>query len=427
MKTVLLLFLVVFSVYTINTPFDYIKNKQDKMYRNLLPSDDVIPNTVLPFLLLKYGTLNYEVIKDSGLIQCRTNCRYFFLQTPEGIYSVYPILTGLMALPFYLLPMVLNLIPEITSHGNILRILLLGRTTAGIYATFSVVLFYLMLQKVSTNKLRIMIFTLFYAFGTCTWSISSRGLWQHTTSQFLNSIALYLLFLSVEKPKLIPWVAFTLGWAVAARPTNLIFAIIATIYVFFNYRKYFITFILATLPAIIFLCAINIILFGSPFTEGYSARGYNAFDLTHWSTPFTESLPVFFLSPARSYLVLSPPLLFSFLTCFKVFFTRKYPTQFSKLLKYLIPIYLVNTLVILKWVGWDGSNAFGYRMFVDILPITALLAFDFLKDISKREFALLCVLIITSILFQINAVTLRKSRCLSSYNWGFYCLLPLKR
>ena len=408
------------GVYLSNIYTDFKNNMGDKMFRHLMVSADIVPNTFLPYLIVKEKTIAFDSIyKLTKRFDSTVEKPYFLIQTASGYKSVYPILTGIMALPFYFVPLVLNKIPTFIYHENILKVFILGRITATIYTAASVFLFYLVIDRFSSDTKLKIFFTLFYAFGTSSWSIASRGLWQHTTSQFFISIFLLLALASLKSPKFLSYTGLVLGLAVLVRPTNIILALTYSIYIFTRQRQLFVKFIAFALPAAVFLFAYNYIVFGSFFTEGYGARNdYN------WSTPLSESLPGFLVSPARSFLFISPPLLLAFYSMYKLVKTKEFAGAANVLLKHLSCAFVFTLFLYAKWYTWDGANAFGYRMLSDYVPIIGLLSFLTVANFKKLGKIVLFVLILYSFYVHANAVFYKKSRCSKENNWNFVCLSP---
>lgn len=425
--TAIAIFALTFVVYISTTYRDYDIDLNKGTYRRLMPAADVIPNTFLPYSIIENRTLNFdEMVNTLKLFDGNKKRPYFLINTQEHYYSVYPIITGLMAVPFYLVPLLLNKIPELTYHENILKVLVLGRVTASFYAAASVSLMYLILRQTSNRKYLIFLFVAFYAYGTNTYSTSSRGLWLHTSSQFFISIALLLTLISskegaVKSTNLIPYLGFFLGIATITRPTNLILALILTVFVFRNHKQYFKKFIIAAVPSVIFLLLYNYYIFGSPFIEGYGAR--NDFN---WTTPLTESIPAYIFSPARSYLFISTPLVFGFYTIVKVFFSKDYGGKNNNVYKYLSVSFILFFITYAKWYTWHGAPGFGNRMFSDFLPIIGLLSFETIKKFSKTGVIILTLMVVYSVYVHFNAVYFRKSRCSLDHNWSLYCLMPPK-
>jgi hypothetical protein len=421
----LIIFAVTFGVYLANMPSDYQKDLRTRGFRNLMPAADTIPNTFLPFTILEYGEIHFNNMLSTIRTFDGNKKPYYLIIIDETYYSVYPILTGLMAVPFYVVPVMLNKIPTFVFYENVLKVLMLGRIAASFYAAGSVVILYLMLRRlVDVSKNRFMhwlmiIFTAFYAFGTNTYSVSSRGLWQHTTSQFIISLALLFLILAVKNKKYIWLVGLFLGLAVLTRPTNIILAVVFALYVFIYHRDQFVKFTLATLPSIVFMLLYNHFIFGSAFTEGYGAR--NDFD---WSTPLSLSLSAYAISPARSFLFISPPLVFGFYAMYKVFLNKKFEPTNNTLFRFIAIAFIGSMLLLAKWYTWHGSPAFGNRMMVDFIPLLAILAFVVIKDFKRCGLIFVGVLMIYSVFIHTDAVLNKKSRCQQQHLWNSECIKP---
>jgi hypothetical protein len=180
-----------------------------------------------------------------------------------GLVSLYPIVTPILATPLYF-PTVLwsRFRPDDSYYGAAVRIWM--EKFAGSFLTaLSVVFVYLTLRRTvaswprdgvssppaedaqsrrsggarstggaSTSRLRRggrnaipLLLALIYAFGTSAWAISSQGLWQHGTAQFLFAVALYLL---ARFPRPVGGGALLLGLAAglltANRPHDVFFS-----------------------------------------------------------------------------------------------------------------------------------------------------------------------------------------------------------
>lgn len=413
MRIGLILFGIILLVYLVNLPADFKKDLENNDHRNLMTSADVIPNTFLPYLLIKEQTFTFDSISfflrrfDGGQRE-----QYFLLEHNDHKYSVYPPLAGIAALPVYLIPVLLNKIPHFQYPENLLKILALGRITASFYTAIASVFMYFVFRHFSKDKFTPILFTIFFALGTTNWSVSSRGLWQHTLTVLLLSLTLLLIL----KSKQFFLVGILLGLLVLTRPTNAIISVFILIYLSLH-EKAFKSLIIGIIPSVIFYFCYNFLVFGSPFSEGYGARN----DL-NWSTSLLTSIPGFLWSPARSFLFISPPLILSFIGIYLVFKSKSFFPEHKSLFKYLALIFLLSMLVFAKWWAWDGATAFGYRMLTDYLPITTLLAL-LVFQILRPKFKLIIILLICySILVQANAVFYKKSRCASQDDWNFNCL-----
>jgi hypothetical protein len=246
-------------------------------------------------------------------------------------------------------------------------------------------------------------------------------MWQHTSSLLILSAIILIALYSFEKPKLIILTGFLAGLAVLARPTNIVFALLLAVYVFFQYRKQFPQFVLAALPTVLFMLLYNYFVFGSAFIGEYQAR-----DDTSFSTPLLEGLTGYLVSPSRSFLFVTPPLILSYYGMYKTF-RKKNKGDLDKFLVFL-GIYLIGTLLLLsKWWCWYGADRFGYGFLTEHIPAFAIFAFLVTQKFKKVGRIIILILFVYSFYTQFNAVVFRKSRCNNDHIWSFYCLQPPNR
>jgi hypothetical protein len=413
----LIVFLVAFIIYLSNSYIDYKRDVKSEGIRNLATSYDIIPNTFLPIEILKYGSIKLnDVYKNLIFIGGKTP--YFIIDVNGNKYSSYPVLTGLMATPFYVLPTLLNEFSDLTRTIDIIKVLLVGRVAASFFAALSVAVVYACLKKISKGERYIYLLTAFYALGTTTWSISSRSLWQHGPSQLFLALSLFFLLKEQEKLTRSPFlVGLFLAMSVLVRPTNIIFAALISLYIFIYSKKDLIKFSIPMVISAILLVSYNKLIFGSFLTEGYGARSN-----FNWSTSLLESIPGFLYSPARSFLFISPPLVLSLFAFYKSLKTKIFGNKNNVLYKFITVGCLGTILLFSKWYTWDGANGFGYRMLTDIVPFLIIFVYEVTKDWINKYKNILLVLVLYSILIQFKAVFYLKSRCEHRDNWNFNCL-----
>jgi len=419
------IFAAVFLIYSLNLYTDFRSGD----YRRLLPSGDAVPNTFLPYILLKDKTFIFdEQVQHLRRFENWVTDPAFLVRINGHYYSAYPPLTGILAVPFYFIPLVIGKVPDIGNLYYLMKVLYLGRIAASFYTSLSAVFVYFALLKISSlsklknNKLWVILFTLFYALGTCSWSISSRGLWQHTVAELLVSIMVYLfvgLYLSKVSARIVCAVGLIAGLAVLARPTNILLAVALMLYFYAYKREYFFNFVAGVLPSALFFLIYNYAVFGSPFMEGYGARG----DF-RWSTPIFNGLMGFLFSPARSFLFVSPPLVLSYCGIVKTFKDKNFGGKFNIALRFLSVSFIAAVLLFSKWYTWHGGSGFGYRMLTDFLPIVVILAYLVFMNFSRFAKLGVIILMLYSAYIQFNAVNNHYSRCGSNHNWDFYCLAP---
>ncbi|HSX39138.1 MAG TPA: hypothetical protein VLI92_00935 [Candidatus Saccharimonadales bacterium] len=417
-KKSFLVFIIIFALYLSNFAYDFNKDTKNNDYRNLMTAADVIPSTFLPYTLIKDHTFALDSISYYLRYFDSNSPTPYFLFTRNGHkYSVYPVFTAIAAVPFYLIPILLNKIPDFKYHENLLKMLAIGRVAAAFYSALACLLIYKILKKLSDNQKEVILFTIFFALGTTMWSISSRGLWQHTLSVPLLAAVIYLL-LKYENNKYNPFfVGLFTGFLVLTRLTNLIIAVMVFVYLVLRFRKNIWMFLVATLPSMVFLFIYNFYVFGSPFIEGYEARSNIS-----WSTPLLTGLLGFLFSPARSFLFISPPLILSFVGIYLLFKNKSFGGKYNELLRFLSVGFIGLILLLSKWFAWHGANGFGYRMLTDLLPIAIILTFLIYQKLGKIAKIVVIIFILYSIVIQFDAVMFKKSRCTVKNNYNFNCL-----
>lgn len=425
--TLVLIFSASFFVYLINLPLDYSKSLETRVARRLLTSNDVIPATFLPYEIRYNGTLSFSKDTFKAMLASQQEVALYSIIKYNGRYlSAMPILSGILAVPIYIVPILLNKIPTLQYYENILKILALGRIAASFYTSISVVIFYLILKEVDkikkfpTDKWTT-IFLIFFAFGTNTYAVASRSLWQHTSSLLLVNLIIYFLLKSIQNEKYIKWLGLLSALLYIARPVNLIFVSLVTLYVFMYHKKHFVKYLLYALPFALLLFSYNIYAWGNPFTSEYIVKKEAIFSIPLW-----YGVLGYLFSPARSFLFVSPPLALSYYLMFMIL-KKKKKDRFEIILSFLTITYLLFLIPYSTFHVWDGGSRFGYGFFTEWVPIVALLSYIVIKPMKKTGKIILSILILWSIYVQFNAVWFRKSRCTGpQHDWDFYCLMPPK-
>lgn len=417
---------VLFSivVYSANIFIDYRKSVETGTYRRLLTSYDITSSTFLPYEIIRNTRLYFGDETVGAMRAVEAYDSPHSLININGRYvSAYPVMSGILAVPIYLLPLVLGKIPNLDITHRIIGLLLLGRISAIFYTSLSVGMFYLIMRRYSELKqMKIGAFTylfvLFFAFCTNVYSISSRGLWQHTSSLFFNSLIVLLLFYTHEKPKLSMWLGALCGLSFLSRPTNLLFILPVAVYILMTDRKILKSFVLGALPLATIYAFYNFLTFGSPFVNEYMAKSDTAFSSSIW-----VGLVGYLFSPARSFLFISPPLVLAYFGLYKLIIKR-HAKGVDLLMKLLGVGFILTMIMYSMWWCWYGADRFGYGFFTEWLHFLVLLSYTQVVRLKKIGKVLIVVLMIYSFYAQFNAVWYRKSRCNKDHNWDFYCLKP---
>lgn len=194
----------------------------------------------IPISLLKEGNLDLNEFPGLRFAVIETSVR-------GETFRVFnsPVLSGVLATPVYLAAKLFGLPITTTS------IAYLGKLAATIYTALSVAFVFLILKELLSVKSAAFL-AVVYAFGTCSWTISSQSLWQHGLSQLFLVIALYCLFKASDNSAFAGYAGAFLSLATVARHLSGIIAIIMFIYVVLCYRSQIFRFILCSLPAVAF-------------------------------------------------------------------------------------------------------------------------------------------------------------------------------
>ena len=319
----------------------------------------------IPISLLKEGNLDLNEFPGLRFAVIENSVR-------GKTFRVFnsPVLSGVLATPVYLAAKMFGLPITTTS------IAYLGKLAATIYTALSVAFVFLILKELLSVKSAAFL-AVVYAFGTCSWTISSQSLWQHGLSQLFLGIALYCLFKASDNSAFAGYAGAFLSLATLARHLSGIIAIIMFIYVVYCYRSQIFRFILFSLPAAAFFFIYHWYYFGSPVSFG-SQWVFGKFD-----APFFPAVLGLLFSPNRGLFIFSSFFLFSVVGAIKVW--KEKNNKYGLLYRYIIAAVLIYILIVSKWFTWWGGHCYGYRMLVDITPLLMILLVPAYNLISKRK------------------------------------------
>lgn len=193
-----------------------------------LPSADTLPACLLPISLLKDG--DFFLDEYAGWIQDNWGENPYFVRVINNhIVSAYPVVTAILSIPVYALPVWAGWSSQPEQAFYIARI------SAGLLATLAMTIFY----QICADRLdapRSVLLTLALGLGSGMWTTVSQGLWQHTASIPFLFCAMWVLMRSEHHPRCVPWVGFLLSMATIARYNNVTTAILLSVYVLFHCR-----------------------------------------------------------------------------------------------------------------------------------------------------------------------------------------------
>jgi len=356
---------------------------------------DTFPNTMLAFNWIFNHQPHFDSFRDNYLLN---EAVWFFTESFSGhLTSVYPIGVAIVTFPFYVIFSVVIWLNSVT-HDTLLHIgvaspditraifeptrLLFEKLAATLITSIAVVIFYLS-TNLKFNKSICLILTFVYAFSTQVWITGSQALWQQSAANLVVcSILLCLLGANRSQGKnrklLLFLTGICCGLIVSIRPTDVLFAIAAVIYVMTTYRRESI-FLCLGLPSVLLSVGWNFYYFGTFFLGGYSTQT-NLYSFT--ADQFVRSFLGLLVSPSHGFFVFSPVMLFAVPGVVQVFKLRS--KEDEKLLLCLtiagVALFLNYCFFSVWWGGWT----YGCRFMVDTLSVFCFLIGYPLKTHLKK-------------------------------------------
>lgn len=294
--------------------------------------------------------------------------RYSMTHSKTGRWvSTYPIVTPLLAAPFYV-PAALHrgFGPQHPKWGPLIRILM-EKVVASLLAALSVLLVYLAARRQASARAALWV-AIAYAFATPLWSISSQALWQHGTSQLLLALALYLL--AGEGEDTAPAGAGRLlllgllaGLLTANRPQNLFYSAALLGIVFARHRRRVWIFLVPAAAVAALLVAYNLTYFSTAF-GGYA----------DYRTPQGEGLRPSWPDPeALAGLLVSNRGLLTFCPFFLALFLAPAGERRQRQERLAWGLaFGATVLLFAAFPGWSGGHTYGPRYLSDGLPLLAV-------------------------------------------------------
>ena len=384
------LFVLVFTLFMVTNP---------GAAPALIGMGDDLPTILLPVSIILERDFDLDEFIDHPLDPGASwKEPYWMVRVGNHYFSRYPVLSAVLVTPFYLLPVALGF----TAQSTLLPYYLLGKTSAALLAAGSVVLVYLSLRFVA-SELTALCLSFVYAFASPTWTISSQALWQHAASQLFLAAGIYCLLKSLGDRKAVGFSGLFVGLAIAARPTNLVIALIFIAYLLHRSRDRIPYFLAGTIIPLSFLLWYNHSTFGSAFSQGYAEEAYNA-----WTAPFPGGLWGILFSPSKGLLVYSPVFWFSIAGILASWRRGIRDEATTWLLRYLGVAVVSFSLMMSKWHAWAGGWSFGSRMLVDIAPLLILLIIPALEHLGQRRgvIAVFAIFIAMSIAVQLGGLSM---------------------
>ena len=372
----LLVFLLALFVYTVPLMFNALITP----FFHAIPSQDVVSASLVPTSLLTRG--NFYLDQYRRYISNHYPEPYFVDDVEGHLVSRYPVMAGVLALPF-----------EGAGFGSgwIARtdnVFDVAKLAAAFISAAAVLAFFFCARQLADTSTSVLA-TVAFAFGTSVWTTASQGLWQHTPSILFQLLAIGFLLRGEHSGKSAAPAGLFLSLAVVSRPTVLAIAAILGLYLVLYLRRSFWGALVLALPPLLLTVWYNAAVNGSPFVFGYQEGVWQQFAFPSW-----ESIQGLLFSPSRGIFVLSPFLLLAPLGLWQGWIRERHPFY-----AFLAAAFLLYTGIMAAW-GSLGGWAYGARMLTDALPAICLLLVPILTQIRGWLRAPWWALVVFSIFIQ---------------------------
>jgi hypothetical protein len=279
---------------------------------------------------------------------------YCMVERHGHLYSLYPVATGLIAFPFYAVPVAAFGIEHRDPAFQLGFARLWEKVAAVFLAAASAGVFLMLLLRLTTFRWALAL-SLVFAIGTNIWATNSQALWQQTPGVLFLSACLYCL-LRWWDGRHWNWIAAAgtcAAVAAAIRPSNGIFclAVIAALLLARAWKAAAI-FCLPGAVVLVPLLAYNLSVFNG-IRGGYTMA---------FSGSFSAGFVGLLFSPARGLLVYTPVAIFA------LWGLRPSGAR-ERFLATICGGYVAASILFLSfWPAWPGGFCWGPRLLVECLP-----------------------------------------------------------
>jgi hypothetical protein len=389
--------------------------------RLLPPAGDDVPNRLIPFSVLGFGTLTLDPFRE----QLNADPVHYYIQDRRSsVVSLYPVGAAIVALPVYV-PCYLWL--RARGHDSPAYLFaasrLAGKLAAAAIAAAAAALLFTMLHRRLGAGMAAAI-ALAFGLGSGMWMIASQQLWQHGPGVLCILLGMWALTWR-DSPAEAPggaaaaeapgagWAAgaaagFFLGMAFAVRPQNGFFLAAGGAYLLLRggdrgrRRRSVLGFVLGGAPPVAATLAYSLHYFGSML------GGYGLY--THLFQPRVApaGLAGLLLSPNRGLLVFSPAAVLG-LWGMTVAWRR---WRDEPLLASFSAAAVAYALLHAATATWSGGGSFGPRYLTETLPILALAAGLVVPALPRRGRAGAVLLVLASVLVEVDGAV-----CYPASSW----------
>jgi hypothetical protein len=358
---------------------------------------DTIPNRLIPFSILAYGTLTLDPFRDE--FAARGGYRWYIQEREGHLVSLYPIGTSVVALLVYL-PLYLGLVAiDMGDPASLFAASQIAeKIAASTIAAATVGIFYLLLRR-RTDPVTAFWGAAAFGLGSSMWATVSQALWQHGPVALMLTGALWLLTWPKRPAWTLAGAGFLLSMAVLSRPMAVILwsaglaCALAGGGTLRDRLSRTLLFLGASLPIIAFNLAYNLSCYQT------LVGGYGLMSGGLVPSQALQGMAGLLASPNRGLLIFTPAALLGMVGLARAVWPVGCPL--------LIPFGVAAAahLVFMgSYAEWAGGWSFGPRYLVEILPILGLAGAEMWQRLKPAGKNLMRAALFWSVLVQINGV-----------------------
>lgn len=299
---------------------------------------DDIPNSLIPFGILRHGTLSLEPFRAKFETETLAD---FYIHGTKPLLSIFSVVPGVLAAPVYILPSLFGGPPNDFGLHN------LSKVSGSLVTAASTVVVYAACRRRAQGRWAALC-ALAYGLGTWSWSVSSQAIHSHGPAQLGAALGMLGLLGEDGWDAALAGLGFSL--ALSSREDSVFFIVAAGLYFLLHRTRRLPAFLAGSLPPILFNLAYWLWYTGVPKPPYLGVQG----------SMFGPFLPEAFwgmlVSPTRGLLCFSPVLLFGLwgLGASSADTERRWAP-------YMLGASAVLLVFLCYRVTWTGGQTFGTR------------------------------------------------------------------
>lgn len=326
---------------------------------------DDVTNSLIPLAVLRHRTLALTPVIDPFLTG---KFEGFTVPAGKELLSLHPIATGILAIPFYVLPVIFHApITEQFLHN-------LSKVSASFITAASAAAFYRAAAARASRPWALAV-AFSYGLGSFAFSVSSQALWQHGTAQLGMALALWGAADDDARASLLT--GFGLALAIAAREDSVFLAAAIGLWILVDRPRRVPAVVAGAAPVLALLLAYWFHYTGRFLPPATLKQG----ELFGALSP--TAMSGLLLSPTRGLLPFCPAVAFAAVAPFSGDLRRR------RLAAALVVGAAATWLFFSCYVDWNGGESFGPRYLSTVSLVLLYLSAHLEERIRGRAGVLL--------------------------------------